>query len=58
MDIGDVFILGGFGLVTYGIYQIFPPAAYIFAGLMLAAFGWYVIPDRGAGVNGADKKAR
>jgi hypothetical protein len=37
--IDDVLIVGGAGLFTAGIYQIYPPAAYIALGAALVFLG-------------------
>jgi hypothetical protein len=45
IDITDGMILAGSGLLFYGIYQIFPPAAYIILGIGLIF--WAIQIERG-----------
>jgi hypothetical protein len=33
--------LGGCGLIIYGVWLIFPPAAYLVAGVMLLLGAWF-----------------
>lgn len=35
----DVFLFGGLGAVGYGVYQIYPPSAYIIVGGCFIALG-------------------
>lgn len=37
--IPDVLLVGGLGLMTYGVAKIYTPAGYIFLGGMLFLFG-------------------
>lgn len=37
VDLGDVFGLAGAGLASYGTWLIYPPAAFIFSGVILMA---------------------
>lgn len=38
-DLKDVFLFGGIGSAGYGIYQIYPPSAYIVVGGCFIALG-------------------
>ena len=49
--IKEVFILAGFLLVGYGLYQIYPPAMYVVCGTVMFVCG---IPKQG-GADGSDK---
>lgn len=39
ISLNDVFAFGGLALVSYGTYLIFPPAAFIVAGVVLFYLG-------------------
>lgn len=38
-DLSDIFVFAGLAGIFYGIYQIFPPAAFITGGILLGALG-------------------
>lgn len=44
--LGDLMILAGAGVLVYGVHQVYPPAAWIVAGIILVTVG-----GRIAGVN-------
>ena len=39
VDLRDVFTFGGLGLVGFGVFMIYPPAAYIVVGGVLFLIG-------------------
>jgi hypothetical protein len=39
IDMQDIFVFGGIGLVSYGLAQIYPPAAWVAAGAALFWLG-------------------
>lgn len=41
--LNGLLVVGGIGTASYGIWQIFPPAAYIFLG---AALVWMGLPEK------------
>ena len=49
--IREVFIVAGFVMVGYGLYQIYPPAMFVVCGAALFLMG---IPKQG-GNDGSDK---
>ncbi len=42
LSMTDVMILCGTGFLFYGIYKIYPPASYIFVGLLLIAWAVFI----------------
>ena len=46
LSLTDFMLLGGAGLLFYGIYAIYPPASYIFSGLFLII--WAVVIEYGS----------
>ena len=38
-EVKDVFLFGGLGAAAYGVYQIYPPSAYILVGGVFVALG-------------------
>ena len=38
-DLSDIFVFAGIGAIFYGVYQIFPPAAFITAGVLIGVLG-------------------
>jgi hypothetical protein len=38
-DLSDIFVFAGIGSIFYGVYQIFPPAAYIVTGVLVGLIG-------------------
>lgn len=38
-DLKDLFVFGGLGFAAYGIYMIYPPAAFILPGLFFVWLG-------------------
>lgn len=41
IDLDDVFVFGGIGLMGYGLYLIYPPVCWITLGVIFMAIGWY-----------------
>lgn len=39
LNVADIIVFGGLGLVGYGVYQIYPPYAWITVGGVLMIFG-------------------
>lgn len=39
VDLQDVFVFGGLGLVTVGAHAVYPPAGWIVPGAVLMAIG-------------------
>ena len=40
IDINDVFVFTGIGLVGYGLWLIYPPMCWIVIGILFMAIGW------------------
>ena len=40
VDLTDVLVFGGTGLIAAGCWHIYEPAAYISSGLILLLLGW------------------
>jgi hypothetical protein len=50
-DVWDIVTIAGLAALTYGLHQVYPPAAWIVVGLMVMVFG--IRGARPAGAGGA-----
>lgn len=47
MDVTDVIIFSGLGLICYGAFLLYAPLAFVFAGICLASGGFLFAAHKG-----------
>jgi len=52
--ISDVLILGGLGLVAYGLWLVYQPAMFVFVGLAVLVIGYLLGVNEGGPANRPD----